>query len=198
MYLNELQLDALREVSNIGCGNAATALASMIGRPIDLRVPVAAAMPLADAVDAVGNPEDEVSAVVIPVVGSLQATVVLLFQPEAHDTLCGLLGVSGDREMELSCLGEIGNILGASYVGAMGVLLGMELEPMPPATLNDMLGAVVASTFATIAEESDTTLFLDSQLVIEGESCSFGFVFVPSATGISDLLERLGLEGSER
>ena len=50
---DEQQLDALRELASIGSGTAATALAGMLGRSVELAVPRALALPLADALDAV-------------------------------------------------------------------------------------------------------------------------------------------------
>src|SRR4051812_48441066 len=83
----DMHLDALREVANIGSGNAATALAGMLGRPVDLTVPSAAALPLADAVEAAGDPTTPVSAVVLPVFGEMDALVLLLFTPEHAQAL---------------------------------------------------------------------------------------------------------------
>jgi chemotaxis protein CheC len=193
MNLTDLQLDALREMSNIGSGNAATALASMLGQSVDLHVPTALALELADAVDAVGSAEDTVSAVIIGVFGDLDATVLLLFEPESADTLCGLLGVQGDPEMELSALGEIGNILGSSYVQAMGTMTSLHMEPHPPVAMADMLGAIVASVLAVTAADTDLALLLDSRMTVDGTACKFGFLFVPSGAGVALLLDRLGL-----
>jgi len=193
MTLNDLQLDALREMSNIGSGTAATALASMLGQSVDLRVPTALALELADAVDAVGNAEDTVSAVIIGVFGDLDATVLLLFDPESANTLCSLLGVEGDPEMELSALGEIGNILGSSYVQAMGTMTNLHMEPHPPIAMSDMLGAIVASVLAVTAADTDLALLLDSRMTVDGTACKFGFLYVPSGAGVALLLDRLGL-----
>jgi chemotaxis protein CheC len=193
MNLTDLQLDALREMSNIGSGNAATALASMLGQSVDLHVPTALALELADAVDAVGNAEDTVSAVIIGVFGDLDATVLLLFEPESANTLCSLLGVEGDPEMELSALGEIGNILGSSYVQAMGTMTNLHMEPHPPIAMSDMLGAIVASVLAVTAADTDLALLLDSRMTVDGTACKFGFLYVPSGAGVALLLDRLGL-----
>ncbi len=193
MNLNDLQLDALREMSNIGSGNAATALASMLGQSVDLHVPTALVLELADAVDAVGNAEDTVSAVIIGVFGDLDATVLLLFEPESANTLCSLLGVEGDPEMELSTLGEIGNILGSSYVQAMGTMTNLQMEPHPPVAMSDMLGAIVASVLAVTAADTDLALLLDSRMTVDGTACKFGFLFVPGGAGVALLLDRLGL-----
>jgi chemotaxis protein CheC len=189
----DIQLDALREVANIGSGNAATALAGMLGRSVDLSVPNAAALPLAEAVEAAGAVDAEVSAVVLPVFGDMDALVLLLFGPEEAETLCGLLGVEGDPEMALSALGEIGNILGSSYVGALEAMSGIAMEPRPPQTIQDMLGAIVASALATSAVETDIALLLDSQLLVDDAECTFNFIFVPSEEGVTQLLTSLGL-----
>jgi chemotaxis protein CheC len=189
----DMQLDALREVANIGSGNAATALAGLLGRSVDLSVPNAAALPLAEAVEAAGPVDADVSAVVLPVFGDMDALVLLLFGPEEAETLCGLLGVEGDPEMALSALGEIGNILGSSYVGALEAMSGIAMEPRPPQTIQDMLGAIVASALATTAVETDIALLLDSQLLVDGAECAFNFIFVPSEEGVTQLLASLGL-----
>jgi chemotaxis protein CheC len=197
MHLNDLQMDALREMSNIGSGNAATSLSDMTGLPVELAVPTVSVLSLADAVDAAGSPEDETTAVVVPVFGDLDATVLLLFAPAGRQALCGLLGVTDDVEMELSCLAEMGNILGSAYVGAMATMAGLDLEPAPPVALNDMLGAVVSSALAATALETDMALLLDSHLEIDSTACDFGFLLVPSTAGVSLLLERLGLGEAE-
>jgi chemotaxis protein CheC len=194
MELNDMQLDGLREIANIGSGTAATALSSMLGRAVDLNVPKALALELADAVDAVGTPDDDVTAVVLGVVGDIDATVVLLFDPTSAETICSLLGVDpADSEMSLSALGEVGNILGSSYIGAMGQMAGLELEPSPPAAIADMLGAIVATALAATAVDTDFALLLDSEMLVENAECAFGVLFVPSSQGVGRLLAGLGL-----
>lgn len=188
----ELELDALREVANIGSGTAGTALSSMLGRSVDLAVPVVAALPIADAVDALGDPESVVTAVVIPIFGDMDAVVTLLFAPDAADTLCSLLGVEPDTDVGRSALSEIGNILGTSYVGSIEAMTALHLEPRPPQTIVDMLGAVAASVLTHVSG-GDVALVMDSDLQVEGEACSLSFVLVPSDDGVAELLRRLGL-----
>ncbi len=188
----ELQLDALRELANIGSGTAGTALAGLLGRSVDLSVPKAAAMSLEDAVDATGSSESEVGAVLVPIVGDLDAVALLLFPPADADAICGLLGVDAQSEDGASALGEIGNILCASYINALGTMLGMELEPRPPQVAWDMLGAILASVLLREAKP-DGALVLDSNLIVEGESCSLSFLLLPTQGGIADLLGRMGV-----
>jgi chemotaxis protein CheC len=157
-------------------------------------VPNVMALPLADADDATGEPETTVTAVLLPIVGDIEAIVLLLIPPEDAETLCGLLGVEADSEVGLSALSEIGNILGCAYVGAFGAMASLQLEPRPPETISDMLGAVVSSVLAAGAAETDTALLLDSTLLVEGTECSMSFMLVPNREGIADVLSRLGFE----
>jgi chemotaxis protein CheC len=192
-HYTELQLDALRELANIGSGTASTALSGMLGRSVDISVPNAQALPFAEAVEAAGDPETEVTGIVLGIVGEMNGTVLLLVPPADADAMCRMLGVEPDDEFALSALCEIGNIVGTSYINALAGMTGMEIEPTPPATATDMLGAIVESVLAGAAFGGDVALLLDSNLVVEGEDCSISFLLVPDQGGVQLLLERLGL-----
>jgi chemotaxis protein CheC len=189
----EIELDALRELANIGAGTAATSLSGLLGMPIDVNVPSVAALPLADAIDATGPADLCVTGVAIRLDGDLEGSALMLFPEEDVATLCGLLGLEADSEYAASALGEVVNILSASYLGALGVMTGLEFELGPPEQVFDMLGAIMGSILALSAGASDTVLMLDSALIIEGKSCSLSFLLIPSADGVEGLLGQLGL-----
>jgi chemotaxis protein CheC len=190
---SELELDALRELANIGSGTAATALSQMLARTIDVSVPKALALPLNEAVETVGDAELVVTGVVLPVFGDLDGLTVLLFHEHDANRVCELLGVEPGSEFAVSALAEIGNILCSSYLGAIVSMTGLRIEPGPPQTACDMLGAIVESVLAIGAQSNDVALLLDSDIRIEGEESSFTFMLVPSAAGVAELLTRLGL-----
>jgi chemotaxis protein CheC len=190
---SDLQLDALRELANIGSGNASTALSSMLGRSVDISVPAARVLPMADAVGTIGDPEAEATGVVLGVVGDMGAAVLLLFTPNDAELMCGLLGVEASTELGESALQEIGNIVGTSYINALAQMTGMALEPTPPGVATDMLGAIVESILAAQAGAGEFALLLDSELVVEDEDCSVSFLLVPERGGVEQLLARLGL-----
>jgi chemotaxis protein CheC len=119
--------------------------------------------------------------------------VLLLFTPKDAELMCGLLGVEAGSEYGISALMEIGNIVGASYINALGQMIGLDLEPTPPAAATDMLGAIVQSVLAERAGAGDVALLLDSDLVVEGEDCSVSFLLVPDQGGVEQMLERLGV-----
>ena len=185
----EQQLDALGELANIGSG---TALSTLIGRPVDISVPRVRALPVEEAVAAAGDADREVRATLVPITRDLQGSALIVFGPEDAASLCRMLGADPDGEDGASALAEIGNILCSSYLVALGEMLGMEIEPCPPETAWDMLGAIVATVLLGQGD-ADDALLMDSELLVEGASIGLEFMLLPLGQGIGDLLQRLGL-----
>lgn len=189
----EVQLDALRELANIGSGQAAAALSTMLGHPVDISVPTAAAMPLADAVAAAGDPEETRFGILVPIIGEFDAAVVLLVPETDAQQLCDVYGLEPASEDGASFLGEIGNILGTSYINVLAQMAGMDMEPAPPQVVHDLLGAIVASVLMARGDV-DMALVLDSTLQVEGRPCELSFLLIPGSGGVHDLLARIGVE----
>jgi chemotaxis protein CheC len=189
----DLQLDALRELANIGSGNAGTALGSMLGKTVDISVPTAAVLPLAEAVAIAGRPDELRHGIVVPVVGDMEAIVLLLFPDADARTLCGIYGIEPSTPDGRSMLGEVGNILGTNYINVLAQMVSMTLEPRPPQVVEDMLGAILESVLLGRGEDVDHALIMDSSLMVAGEQCSLSFLLLPNHGGVRHLLERLGL-----
>lgn len=189
---SDVQLDALRELANIGSGNAGTALGMMLGKSVDISVPTAAVLPLNEAVEMVGDPESIRHGVMVPIVGDLDAIVLLLFPEEDAAKICGIYGIDPYTPDGTSMLGEVGNILGTNYINVLAQMAGMEMEPAPPQVVCDMLGAIVTTVLMSRGD-IDQALVLDSALEVEEEQCSLSFLLLPAPGGVEDLLGRLGL-----
>ena len=190
---SDMQLDALRELANIGSGNAGTALSTMLGKSVDISVPTAAALPLAEAVAIAGEPDELRYGVVVPIVGDFEAIVVLLFPEDDARKLCAIYGIEPSTPDGHSMLGEVGNILGTNYINVLAQMVGMQLEPAPPQVVEDMLASILSSVLLGRGDEVDEALVLDSNLLVEEEECSLSFLLLPNHGGIKELLGRLGL-----
>lgn len=194
--LTDMQLDALRELANIASGTAATALSQLLGREVELNVPRALALPLADAVDACGPAEAPVVGVVFPIDGEIEALMLLLIPALQAAVLCELLGVEAGTEVGDSAMQEVGNILGTSYLNGLAAMTGLRLEPSPPHVKSDMLAAIVSTLLAQTAGDDDLALVLDSELDVQGDHCSISFLLLPTSGQIDGLLAPLGLAAS--
>jgi chemotaxis protein CheC len=124
----------------------------------------------------------------------MDAIVLLVFPVQDAAALCGMLGVEAGTEDAISALGEIGNILSASYITSLSAMTGLELDLTPPQTVTDMLAAIVATVLASRASDTDTALILDSELRVEGEECSLSFLLLPEPGGVGEILVRMGVE----
>jgi chemotaxis protein CheC len=190
---SDMQLDALRELANIGSGNAGTALGAMLGKSVDINVPTAAALPLDEAVAIAGEPDELRYGVVVPMVGDFDAIVVLLFPEEDAKKLTGIYGIEPSTPDGYSMLGEVGNILGTNYINALAQMVGMEMEPQPPQVVEDMLASILSTVLIGRGDDVEEALILDSNLLVEEEECTLSFLLLPNHGGIKELLGRLGL-----
>ncbi len=191
-----VQLDALRELTNIASGTAATALSQLLGREVELSVPVVRSLPLLDALQDSGSDEDALSGVAIPVEGDFDAVMLMLIPPGHGENLCRLLGLDQDSELADSALREVGNILGAAYLGAIGSMTGLSLFPMPPQLGRAGLGGMVAGALEgrpDAAEAADAVLMLDSELEVADDVCSVTFLLLPTTHSTFELLALMGL-----
>jgi chemotaxis protein CheC len=188
----ELELDALREVANIGSSTAATALSRLIGLPVEVSTPRAHALGLAEAIEEAGPGEMVVTMIILPVTGDVEALVLLVLRPTSEATAYRLLGVEPDTDVGRSALGEIGNILGSSYLGALATITGLALETAPPEIVKDMLSAVMASLLVANGDD-EQVLLLESALSVADQECMPSFMFVPTKGCVGDILARIGV-----
>lgn len=188
----EMQQSALAEIANIGSGHAATALSTLIGRPVDVGYSKAILTVLARALDELGEPMNRSALVDTPITDD-QGNMLLVFPEDAAEQLCQLLGTTMAEEMGLTALQEVGNILSASYLNALVEMTGMPLEVQPPRVEVDQLGRMISQSGASVGNANDPTVLMRSYLTVEGSTAQFSFLFVPRLKSVEQLLERLGV-----
>jgi chemotaxis protein CheC len=200
--LDAAQLDALREIGNIGAGTAATALSQMTGAPVRLGIPKVSLLPVEEIPGRTGEPERTVAVMLLGVHGDVTGHMLFVMDEASArgvvSSLMGGFGGGGDddarfSEIELSALQEIGNIVAGSYLNALAQITGLRLEPTPPAIGVDAAGALIGTALAEVAMYSDTAILIESELG-DGEAPSAGDVlFIPTAEALGTVLSRLGL-----
>lgn len=176
----EEQIDALREVSNIGAGHAATALAQFTDQRIMISVPEIRVVRAGEAEAAVGGDGGEVAAVRMSMLGDLTGTTLLMFDKEVALVLCDRmlgreLGSSSELDdMAESVLKELGNILAAAYMNALAKLMGMALMPTVPELLVDASEAIIKAALP----ETDTVLIFETAFRSTNADFEFGGQFM--------------------
>lgn len=200
--LNEIQLDALREVGNIGAGNAATALSKVVGKRVKMEVPLVKILPLKDVPEWLGGAEKEVLGVYLTMSGAV--TGHILFVMSIDDALKIMRILLGDltptREQVLemdeiarSAMEEIGNILSSSYLSALADFTGLRLNHSVPALAIDMAGAIVDVVLIEISRKGDYALLIETEFVEEENRIKGYFMLIPDTGSLEIILHSIGV-----
>jgi chemotaxis protein CheC len=193
--LKALQLDALREVANIGAGHAATALSQMVGQTIMISVPTINIARLEDVPPQVGEPDQPVAAVLMHMLGDLTGRTLLVFPRRTAVRLAELLlhrSTPGEdfSEMQQSAIKEAGNILSSAYMNALSDFMGMMLLPSPPSLAIDMSTAVLTTAYLQFGSDKDYVFCVESEFRLSdvGEKLSGYFLLLPDAASLQAIL----------
>jgi chemotaxis protein CheC len=197
--LTERQLDALREIGNVGMGHAATALSRLTGKTVYLNVPRVMVLDTASMPEFLGEPERMVTGIHLRMLGNAQGNILMVFPLENAtkmlETLIPRKTATGEAltELELSALKEVGNILASAYLNALGELLRTPLLPSVPVMSIDTVGAVVEQTLAEFGEAGGKTLLLETEFFSSDERVNSQFFLLPDRSSLEVILSALGL-----
>ncbi len=197
--LDAMQLDVLREVGNIGSGNATTALSSMIGKMVDIEVPSVRILGFQDAIDAAGGAEKVVAGILVRLDGDIDGMMLFLLEEDLVAFIVeAFFGRKVDTMFELSdtersALQEMGNIMASSYVNAIAQLAGMTINVDIPVMSMDMLGAIMSVPAIEMGEMGDKLLYIDNNMIIDNINVKSKMMLVPTIGSLDNLLVRLGV-----
>ncbi len=200
--LNNIQMDVLKEIGNIGAGNAATALAKMMNKKVDMNVPKINVLEFKDINEILGGAETLVVGILLRVTGDLQGNIMFILDIPSARLLVDLMMGEGDNghpdstefsDIEQSALKEIGNILSGSYLSALSTLTNLLIMPSIPDMAIDMAGAILSVPAIEFGKVGDTVLYIETEFS-DGCSKVLGdFLLVPDVDSYSILLKALGV-----
>jgi chemotaxis protein CheC len=196
----DFKMDVLREVGNIGAGNAATALSRLLNKPVDMAVPTVSLLPFEEIAERVGGSETVVVAIFLRVGGDAPGNMFFIITREsARRLLQGLLSedAASDEaeysEMEMSTLCEIGNILAGSYLSSLGDLTRMQMYPSVPSIAVDMAGAILSYGLIQFGTMGDDALLIDTSFREGKEETQGHFFLIPDPESFDKLFRALGV-----
>jgi chemotaxis protein CheC len=189
------QLDALREVANIGAGHAATALSQMIGEIIMISVPTINVTRLEDVPPLVPESDEPVAAVLMHMMGDLTGRTLLVFPRQTALRLAELLLRRNSKsedfsELERSAIKEAGNILSSAYMNALSDFMGMMLMPSPPSLAIDLSSTVLTTAYVQFGSDKDFVFCVESEFLMNdlGERLRGYFLLVPDPASLQAIL----------
>ncbi|MBC7897018.1 MAG: chemotaxis protein CheC [Cytophagaceae bacterium] len=200
--LKPMQIDALREVANIGAGHAATALSLMTGQTIMISVPTINITPLEDVPPHIGDPGEPVAAVLMNMVGDLTGRTLLVFPMATAIRLSEIMirkprVATGElTELEQSAIKEAGNILSGAYMNALSDFMGLMIMPSPPSLAIDMAQAVLTTAYLQFGSDRDLVFCVETEFVMQDvqERLSGHFLLLPDMASLRAILRAMRMD----
>jgi chemotaxis protein CheC len=195
--VTEQYFDVLKELGNIGAGNATTALAQMLQCKVDMKVPQVKLLEFQELGELMGGEEKIMAGIYLCVEGDITGSIMFLLAKDAARHLVSkLMGMElqGEEfgEMETSALKEIGNIITGAYLNSLSTITNLKIYPSIPALTIDMAGAILSVPAIEFGTLGDKILLIQTQFTDDYELDGF-FVLVPDLESYAKILTALGL-----
>ncbi|MCZ0702585.1 chemotaxis protein CheC [Natronobacillus azotifigens] len=202
--LTEYQLDTLKEIGNIGSGNAATSLSMLLNHKVDMNVPAVRVVGFDQMMDLVGGADKLIVAVFLRIEGEAPGNMFFVLSPGEAETfvkeMTGIESFSVEQppldEMALSALQELGNILAGAYLSALSDFIQVLLQPSVPLLTIDMAGAILAEGLMELSQVSDYAIIIDTIIddhENDREPITGHFFLLPDPDSFPKIFDRLGV-----
>jgi len=196
--MSDQYFDVLKELGNIGAGNATTALAQMLNCKVDMKVPQVKLLAFDEVGTLMGGEEQIMAGIYLCVEGDITGSIMFLLKKEAARHLVSkLMGMElpGDEfgEIETSALKEIGNIITGAYLNSLSTLTGLKIYPSVPDLTIDMAGAILSVPAIEFGTLGDKLLLIQTQFTDDYDLDGY-FIYVPDLESYAKILGTLGIQ----
>lgn len=195
--LDEISRDILKEIGNIGTGNAVTALSQMLMHPVDIAVPDLKILKYQEVCSLLDSADELQTGIMVGVGGEMEG--MFLFLLSETFTMMVLNKILGEEEreflnpgeMERSLICELGNIMCGSYINTLASVMDLKLEVSVPDVCIDMGGAILSVPLSRFLRVSDDILMIDNLFHLGGESFLGRILFIPEPDSLDMMLRSL-------
>lgn len=195
--MSQEYFDVLKELGNIGAGNATTALAQMLNCKVDMSVPQVKLLEFKDVATLMGGEEQLMAGIYLGVEGDITGSIMFLLEKDSARHLVGkLMGmpIEGEdfSEMEVSALQEVGNIITGSYLNSLSMMTNLMILPSIPSLAIDMAGAILSVPAIEFGVLGDNILLIQTQFFDEIQLDGY-FILIPDLESYEKILTSLGI-----
>lgn len=197
--VTENYFDVLKEIGNIGAGNAMTALSQMLQCKVDMKVPQVRLLEFKEVGALMGGEEQVMLGIYLSVEGDITGSIMFLVERASAKHLVKKImmgyGCSeGDEfnEMEMSAMQEVSNIITGAYLNSLATLTNLKTYPSPPSLAMDMAGAILSVPAIEFGAIGDKILLIQSQFYDEVEIDGY-FILIPDLESYQKILTSLGM-----
>lgn len=189
--------DVLKELGNIGAGNATTALAQMLQCKVDMHVPQVRLLNFSEVGEVMGGEEQIVAGIYLAVEGDITGSMMFILEQNAGKALVSkLMGTpmaDGEfNEIEISAMKEIGNIITGAYLNSLSQLTNLKMLPSVPDLNIDMLNAILSVPAIEFGIMGDQILLIQTRFTDDVDLNGY-FILLPDLESYTKILTALGL-----
>jgi chemotaxis protein CheC len=195
-----MHIDFLREIANIGSGNAASSLSRMLGQKVDISIPGISIKGFDETYETLGGPESIMVGTLLMLSGSIDGMMMFLLPTDIACDMVNMLTCSEIKnyreidEMGFSAINEVSNIMSASFVNAISAMADMKIDISPPEAALDMLGSIMSVPSIYFAQVSDTLMLIQNELEISGKKARANIILLPDVPSLEKIMTHLGVE----
>lgn len=195
MEFTALEIDGLKEVINIGGGNAATSISRLVNRRIDMRVPEVEILSYDEMYEQVMEDSHEVYAIVSQIVGEVSGVFLFVLTQETASRMTEFMLDEQNSNLEVthSAVMEMTNIVSNSFLNAIGTLLEQQLVSSLPVMQYDYFGAVISSIYMALDQYDDQVLIIRNEFFYDEERLDASLFFIPEMGATQKILTALGI-----
>lgn len=196
---SETEIDALKEVGNIGASHASNVLGQMLGKTIIINVPETSFLPVEDMPKIFGRNDDSVVILFFLIMGDVEGFMIISFSESQATVISNYLMGANDDHLELtedkeSALKEVGNILSSAYLTAMSNLAGFTLRPSVPYLTYDVVENAIYPIILDISETAEYVIITDNEFLLDGKSIVGKCITFYNRESFAKILGALGME----
>lgn len=192
----DLQLDFLKELVNIGGGNAATSISQLINKPVEMEVPTIEILSYEEVYESIMAEDQEITAVIMRMMGDGEGVFLYTITGNATEKLVNMMlpeGIPIDEELSDSAIRELVNILVSSFLNAISKTMELNLISSLPTSTRDMFGAILSSVYIGTGQYDENIMIIKNQFLYLGERIESSLYFVPKPGILEKLFKTIGV-----
>lgn len=191
-----IQLDVIKELANVGGGNAATSISQLVDKFINMSVPTIDILDYNEVFSEIMAEDQMVIAVTLRMIGDANGNFLFVCTEENAEKLVKMMlpqGMELSHELEYSAVCELVNIVVTSYLNAISKMLDINLISSVPAIAVDMFGAILSSAYMESEQFDENVMIIKNEFIYEGDKVDSSLYFIPRPGVLDSLFKLIGV-----
>lgn len=186
--ISAFEEDILKELGNIGSGNAATSLSIMLNKKVMIEIPVVKLNDIKSIFAQIGNTDEERIIFCFDFTEEIKGRIGFIVTEDEIQRIgkTASLGYEIDPRIVVS---EISNIISGAYIGAIANMMHTTINMSTPDIKQDKLSNLLNSVKSSIKNLSDHILFISTKLTIEDEKFSGFYILFLEDNSLKKILD---------